>query len=214
LSHCLSGPKQLSKIPELCLLSTPTSATSYFFDAFRPGQSRDRCAVREYRAVSGRSKMGNGSLPNSEISSRRSATRYETQMFYAIRDSGVKSLPVQPPLRFRFGDGTEVRRLGYGAMRLTGQPGNFGPYEAWDDGKKVLQHALELGITCDEARRLLSRCCWTLRGLLLAFVLLEKITTANQLISHFGSICSSVGPHGLLFFRVDQRGTFGFSAWL
>jgi pyridoxine 4-dehydrogenase len=52
---------------------------------------------------------------------------------------------VQPPLRFRFNDGTEVRRVGYGAMRLTGQPGNFGPYEAWDDGKKVLQRALELG---------------------------------------------------------------------
>ena len=52
---------------------------------------------------------------------------------------------MQPPLRFRFNDGTEVRRVGYGAMRLTGQPGNFGPYEAWDDGKKVLQRALELG---------------------------------------------------------------------
>ena len=46
---------------------------------------------------------------------------------------------------FRFNDGTEVRRFGYGAMRLTGQPGNFGPYGAWDEGKKVLRHALELG---------------------------------------------------------------------
>ena len=45
---------------------------------------------------------------------------------------------------FRFNDGTEVRRFGYGAMRLTGQPGNFGPYGAWDEGKKVLRHALEL----------------------------------------------------------------------
>jgi hypothetical protein len=60
---------------------------------------------------------------------------------------------MQPPLRFRFSDGTEVRRLGYGAMRLTGQPGNFGPYEAWDDGKKVLQRALELGINFIDTAR-------------------------------------------------------------
>ena len=57
------------------------------------------------------------------------------------------------PLTFRFIDGTEVRRLGYGAMRLTGQPGNFGPYEAWDDGKKVLQRALKLGINLIDTAR-------------------------------------------------------------
>src|SRR5580700_904174 len=60
---------------------------------------------------------------------------------------------MQPPLTFRFNDGTEVRRLGYGAMRLTGQPGNFGPYEAWDDGKKVLRRALELGINFIDTAR-------------------------------------------------------------
>ena len=60
---------------------------------------------------------------------------------------------MQPPPRFRFSDGTEVRRLGYGAMRLTGQPGNFGPYEAWDEGKKVLQRALELGINFIDTAR-------------------------------------------------------------
>ncbi|MEO0948231.1 MAG: aldo/keto reductase, partial [Cyanobacteria bacterium J06641_5] len=26
------------------------------------------------------------------------------------------------------GDDLNIHRLGYGAMRLTGQPGNFGPY--------------------------------------------------------------------------------------
>ena len=44
---------------------------------------------------------------------------------------------MQPSLTFRFNDGTEVRRLGYGAMRLTGQPGNFGPYASlgrWEKG--------------------------------------------------------------------------------
>ena len=60
---------------------------------------------------------------------------------------------MQPHLTFRFSDGTEVRRLGYGAMRLTGQPGNFGPYAAWDAGKKVLQRALELGINFVDTAR-------------------------------------------------------------
>ena len=60
---------------------------------------------------------------------------------------------MEPALKFQFVDGTEVRRLGYGAMRLTGQPGNFGPYEAWNDGKKVLQRALELGINFVDTAR-------------------------------------------------------------
>jgi pyridoxine 4-dehydrogenase len=60
---------------------------------------------------------------------------------------------MQPPLTFRFNNGMEVRRLGYGAMRLTGQPGNFGPYEAWDDGKIVLKRALELGINFIDTAR-------------------------------------------------------------
>ena len=60
---------------------------------------------------------------------------------------------MQPSLRFRFSDRTEVRRFGYGAMRLTGQPGNFGPYETWGDAKKVLQRALELGINFIDTAR-------------------------------------------------------------
>jgi pyridoxine 4-dehydrogenase len=60
---------------------------------------------------------------------------------------------MQPSLTFRFNDGTEVRRFGYGAMRLTGQPGNFGPYAAWEDGKKVLRRALELGINFIDTAR-------------------------------------------------------------
>src|ERR1700685_2251404 len=60
---------------------------------------------------------------------------------------------MQPSLTFRFNDGTEVRRFGYGAMRLTGQPSNFGPYAAWEDGKKVLQRALELGINFIDTAR-------------------------------------------------------------
>ena len=47
---------------------------------------------------------------------------------------------------YRLGGDTIVHRLGLGAMRLTGQPGNFGPYENWDDGVALLQRAAELGI--------------------------------------------------------------------
>jgi pyridoxine 4-dehydrogenase len=39
-----------------------------------------------------------------------------------------------------------VNRLGYGAMRLTGQPGNFGSYSDWEGGQKLLQRAIELGV--------------------------------------------------------------------
>jgi len=39
-----------------------------------------------------------------------------------------------------------VNRIGYGAMRLTGQPGNFGAYLDWNGGKHLLQRAVELGV--------------------------------------------------------------------
>lgn len=41
---------------------------------------------------------------------------------------------------------SNVPRLGYGAMRLTGQPNNYGPYINWEAGKQLLRHALDLGI--------------------------------------------------------------------
>jgi pyridoxine 4-dehydrogenase len=41
----------------------------------------------------------------------------------------------------------EVARMGYGAMRLTGQPGNWGPYPDPANGVRVLRRAVELGIT-------------------------------------------------------------------
>jgi aryl-alcohol dehydrogenase-like predicted oxidoreductase len=39
-----------------------------------------------------------------------------------------------------------VNRLGYGAMRLTGQPGNFGRYPDWEGGQQLLRRAVELGV--------------------------------------------------------------------
>lgn len=37
-------------------------------------------------------------------------------------------------------------RIGFGAMRLTGQPGNFGPYPDWEGGKALLRRAAQLGV--------------------------------------------------------------------
>ena len=36
--------------------------------------------------------------------------------------------------------------MGYGAMRLCGQPGNFGPYPEWEAGKALLRKCVELGV--------------------------------------------------------------------
>jgi pyridoxine 4-dehydrogenase len=47
---------------------------------------------------------------------------------------------------FKIGGELSVYRLGYGAMRLTGQPGNFGPYTDWEGGKALLRRAIELGV--------------------------------------------------------------------
>lgn len=50
------------------------------------------------------------------------------------------------PHTFALGGDLTVNRLGFGAMRLTGQPGNFGPYEDWGAGLAVLRRAADLGI--------------------------------------------------------------------
>lgn len=47
---------------------------------------------------------------------------------------------------FAIADELPISRMGYGAMRLTGQPGNFGPYPDWEDGQKLLRRAVELGV--------------------------------------------------------------------
>jgi aryl-alcohol dehydrogenase-like predicted oxidoreductase len=50
------------------------------------------------------------------------------------------------PKRFQLGGNIPINRLGYGAMRLTGQPGNFGPYVDWDGGQALLRRAVDLGV--------------------------------------------------------------------
>jgi pyridoxine 4-dehydrogenase len=47
---------------------------------------------------------------------------------------------------FSIGGEVTVNRIGYGAMRLTGQPGNFGQYADWEGGKALLRHAAAGGV--------------------------------------------------------------------
>src|ERR1700737_2158243 len=57
------------------------------------------------------------------------------------------------PKTFSIANDREVRRLGYGAMRITGQPNNFGPYANWEDGKKLLRRAVEIGVNFVDTAR-------------------------------------------------------------
>ena len=54
---------------------------------------------------------------------------------------------------FNLGGELAVNRLGFGAMRLTGQPGNFGPYADWEGGKALLRRAADLGVTFFDSAR-------------------------------------------------------------
>ena len=54
---------------------------------------------------------------------------------------------------FRLGGEIEINRIGYGAMRLTGQPGNFGPYEDWEKGIALIRRAAELGVNFFDSAR-------------------------------------------------------------
>ncbi len=54
--------------------------------------------------------------------------------------------PVEQSGTFDIGGETTVRRLGYGAMQLTG-PGEWGPPRDHDEALRVLRRAVELGVT-------------------------------------------------------------------
>jgi aryl-alcohol dehydrogenase-like predicted oxidoreductase len=57
------------------------------------------------------------------------------------------------PLPFLLGGEVPITRLGFGAMRLTGQPGNFGPFSRWNDGKALLRSVIDLGINFIDTAR-------------------------------------------------------------
>lgn len=54
---------------------------------------------------------------------------------------------------FPLGGELAVNRIGYGAMRLTGPNGNFGPFPQWDEGKALLKRAVELGVNFFDSAR-------------------------------------------------------------
>lgn len=58
-----------------------------------------------------------------------------------------------PNRTYRIGGDIEVNRIGLGAMRLTGQPGNFGPYEDWEGGISLLRAAADDGVTFFDSAR-------------------------------------------------------------
>jgi pyridoxine 4-dehydrogenase len=60
-------------------------------------------------------------------------------MVHEFKDSAIANT-------FQLGSDLSVNRLGYGAMRLTGQPGNFGPYADWEGGQALLRRTVELGV--------------------------------------------------------------------
>jgi aryl-alcohol dehydrogenase-like predicted oxidoreductase len=60
---------------------------------------------------------------------------------------------LQEQQTFALGGELPVNRLGYGAMRLTGQPGNFGRYPDREGGKALLRRAVELGVTFFDTAR-------------------------------------------------------------
>ncbi|MDJ0992706.1 MAG: aldo/keto reductase [Dinoroseobacter sp.] len=57
------------------------------------------------------------------------------------------------PDTFALGGDLIVNRMGYGAMRLTDQPANFGPYPDWDQGKRLLRRAAEIGVNFFDTAR-------------------------------------------------------------
>lgn len=60
---------------------------------------------------------------------------------------------IDTPRTFAIGGDMTVNRVGFGAMRLTGQPGNFGPYADWDAGIALLRRAHDRGTTFFDSAR-------------------------------------------------------------
>ncbi len=57
------------------------------------------------------------------------------------------------PDTFALGGALMVNRTGFGTMRLTDQPANFGPYPDWEQGKTLLRRAAELGVNFFDTAR-------------------------------------------------------------
>lgn len=62
-------------------------------------------------------------------------------------------------LTFLLGGDLTVNRIGYGAMRLCAQPGNFGRFPDWEAGKRLLRRAVELGVNFIDTAHAYGPCC-------------------------------------------------------
>lgn len=58
----------------------------------------------------------------------------------------MTSASATPGGAFTIATDLSVARVGYGAMRLTGQPGNWGPFPDSEKGCRLLRRAVELGV--------------------------------------------------------------------
>lgn len=54
---------------------------------------------------------------------------------------------------FKIGGDLKVDRLGFGGMRLTGQPGNYGPFPDWAAGLELLRTAAVSGVNFFDSAR-------------------------------------------------------------
>ncbi|MBX9649908.1 MAG: aldo/keto reductase [Xanthobacteraceae bacterium] len=89
-------------------------------------------------------------LPSSRTSR---ATSSSSPDHSPVTESQEKPMQTNDTQSFALGGDISVNRLGYGAMRLTGQPGNYGPYADWEAGKALLRRAVKLGVNFIDTAR-------------------------------------------------------------
>lgn len=70
-------------------------------------------------------------------------------MFASMKD--ITPTTTTPTLTL--GGERTLSRMGFGTMRLTGQPGNYGPYRDWGDAVALLREAAELGVEFFDSAR-------------------------------------------------------------
>src|SRR4051812_30020460 len=70
---------------------------------------------------------------------------FDSDRLPGLSGDRIVDTPVAAAGTFRIGDGPTVNRLGYGAMRITGE-GIWGPPADRDGAVAVLRRAVELGV--------------------------------------------------------------------
>lgn len=89
---------------------------------------------------------------------------------------------------FRLANEIEVNRLGFGLMRLTGQPGHFGPFPEWDAGISLLKQAQNMGVNFFDSARLYGP-LWTDR------MLGDALSSSTAVLATKGGLDKSPSNH-------------------